>query len=51
VDHALDAVEMPRPVGLRADVADRPQLDAWYGYRRAPGSAEHDMPSISETAA
>jgi hypothetical protein len=51
VDNAIDAVEMPGPVGLRADVADRPQLNPREGRRRAAGSAEHDMTAIGKTAA
>jgi hypothetical protein len=51
VDDAIDGVEMPGPVGLRTDLAARPELNPGEGSGRAAHQAERDMPAIGETAA
>ncbi len=51
VDDYLDAVEMPRPVCLRADSADRTKLYSRNGIHLPPGSSEDGMAAIEEAAA
>ena len=44
-------VEMTGPVGIPADVADRPQFDAGHRFARPSGSAEDDMAANGQAAA
>ena len=51
VDYDLDPVEMSRPVGPWADVANRPELDARHRFRRRPGASEDGVTALDQPAA
>jgi hypothetical protein len=51
MNHDLDPFEMPRPIGLRTDIADRSKQSTVDRFRRTSRSAENGMAAVHEFAA